>query len=79
MTQSVLYQLVAVAAVAVLASEALPSLDYEAKQTYCGQHITNTLSMFCKGRYLSMLDLVMKRAGGRLDPHTHMPTINVSC
>lgn len=64
MALTMLYQVAVVVTVAVLAIESLPSLDYEAKQTYCGQHITNTLSMFCKGRYLSMLDLVMKRAGG---------------
>lgn len=43
-------------------SEAAPSLNYNAKQTWCGATITQTLSMFCKGRYLSMMDIVIKRA-----------------
>lgn len=58
----ILVALFIVASTLTISTTAMPSLNYNAKQTWCGATITQTLSMFCKGRYLSMMDIVIKRA-----------------
>lgn len=53
LTMCIRYVLLAEVLVIVLAAK----LDlYDGPQTYCGKHLTRTLSLFCKGRYNSLLD-----------------------